>query len=112
VIKTYCEFHTNRHTNIILVSVPHRYDLSDWSCVKSEVETFNRKLTKIVRPFNHVEVVKVDLEKEFYTKQGQHMTNVSKEKVALRVVQAVTNIHHKQTRAPIRGQGKSGANRR
>jgi hypothetical protein len=38
---------TNEHTNIILVSVPHRYDLPDWSCVNSEVGTFNRELMKL-----------------------------------------------------------------
>jgi hypothetical protein len=55
----------NTNTNIILVSVPHRYDLPDWSCVNSEVETLNRKLMELVKPFNHVKIVKVDLEREF-----------------------------------------------
>jgi hypothetical protein len=62
----------NKHTNIILVSVPHRYDLPDWSCVNTEVGTFNRKLMKLMRPFKHVKVVQVDLEREFYTKHSQH----------------------------------------
>jgi hypothetical protein len=67
--------------NIILVSVPHRYDLYDWSCVNSEVKTFNRKLVKLVKPFKHVTVVKVDLKRKFFTKQGLHMNNVCKEKI-------------------------------
>jgi hypothetical protein len=33
----------NSHTNIILMSVPHRHDLPEWSCVNSEVKAFNRK---------------------------------------------------------------------
>jgi len=32
----------NSHTNIILMSVPHRHDLSEWSCVNSEMKAFNR----------------------------------------------------------------------
>jgi hypothetical protein len=51
---------THRHTNIILVSVPHRYDLPDWSRVNIEVETFSRKLMKLVKPFQHVKVVEVE----------------------------------------------------
>jgi hypothetical protein len=49
---------TNSHMNIILVSVPHRYDLSGWSCVNSEVKTFSRKLVKLMKSFKHVTVVK------------------------------------------------------
>jgi hypothetical protein len=39
----------NNHTNI-LCSVPHRRDLSDWSCVNSEVIAFSRKLEKLMKP--------------------------------------------------------------
>jgi hypothetical protein len=52
---------------------------------------------KLVRPSKHVEVGKVDLEREFYTKQGQHMTNVGKEKA----IKRAHNIHHEQTRELI-----------
>jgi hypothetical protein len=33
----------NNHTNIIKMYVPHRYNLADWSCVNTEVKTFDRK---------------------------------------------------------------------
>ena len=61
------------HTNIILMSVPHRHDLSEWSCVNSEVKAFNRKLVKLMKPYKHVIVVKVDLDRNFFTRQGLHM---------------------------------------
>jgi hypothetical protein len=87
----------------ILVRVPHQYDLPDWSCVNYEVETFSRKLMKPVKPFKHVKVVKilVDLEREFYTKHGQHMKNMGKEKVVVKIAQAVTTILQEQKREPI-----------
>jgi hypothetical protein len=91
----------NKHTNIILVSVLHRYDLPDWSCINSEVGTFNRKLMKLTRPFKHIKIVQVDLEREFYTKHGQHMTKEGKEKAALKIAQAATNVLQEQTREPI-----------
>jgi hypothetical protein len=62
--STFCI--TNSHTNIILVSVQHQYDLSDWSYVNSEVKTFNRILVKIMKPFKDVMVVKVDLKRKFF----------------------------------------------
>lgn len=35
----------NNHTNIIQISVPHRFDLHVNSCVNKELEVFNIKLT-------------------------------------------------------------------
>jgi hypothetical protein len=37
-----------------------------------------------------------------YTKQGQHVTNIGKEKVTLKIAQVVTAILHEQTKVPIR----------
>jgi hypothetical protein len=39
----------NSHTNIVLLDVPHRYDLANWSCVNNEINTFNRKLLKVMK---------------------------------------------------------------
>jgi hypothetical protein len=38
----------NSHTNIILMSVPHRRNLPEWSCVNSEEKACNRKLLKLM----------------------------------------------------------------
>jgi hypothetical protein len=92
---------TNRHTNIILTSVPHRYDLPEWSCVNREVQTFKRKLTKLMKPFEHVSVVKLGLGRESCTRHGQHLNNRGKEKAALKIAQVVTTILHEQRNEPI-----------
>jgi hypothetical protein len=39
----------NSHTNIILTCIPQRYDLLEWSCVNTEMESFNRKLGKSMK---------------------------------------------------------------
>jgi hypothetical protein len=91
----------NSHTNIILVSVPHRYDLSDWSGVNNEVNTFNRKQVKLMKPSKHVMVVKVDLKSKFFTKQGLHVNNVDKEKIALKIANVVTTSLKKETEESI-----------
>jgi hypothetical protein len=66
-----------------------------------ERERDEKPINKLMRPFKHVKVVQVDLEREFYTKHGQHMTKVGKEKVALKIAQATANILHEQTSEPI-----------
>ena len=43
-IKNFVE--TNKHTNIILMEVPHRHDLIQYSCVNKDVEKYNSKIKK------------------------------------------------------------------
>ena len=59
----------NSHTNIIVMSVPQRHDLCDWSCVNPEVKTFNINLVNLMKSFKHVTVTKVQLQKKFFTRQ-------------------------------------------
>jgi Cu/Ag efflux pump CusA len=56
---------------------------------------------ELVNPFKHVKVVKVDLEREFCTKHGLHMKNMGKEKVTVKISQAVTTILQGKKREPI-----------
>jgi len=57
-MKHLLEFVTNaNHTNEILVSALHRYDLMGNSCVSIEVEKFNRKLRKSLEEFRKVEMI-------------------------------------------------------
>jgi hypothetical protein len=85
----------NSHTNIILMSVPHRHNLSEWSCVNSEVKAFNRKLVKLMKPYKHVIVVKVNLDRKFFTRQSLHKNNLGKERIALKIANVVTEIFKK-----------------
>jgi hypothetical protein len=71
----------NNHTNIILVNVPHRHDLCDWSCVNSEVQRFNRKLRKRIKCSKHVKKVRVDQKRKYFTTHGVHMNNMGKENI-------------------------------
>jgi hypothetical protein len=59
------------HTNVILMSAPHGYDLIRNSCVNNEVEVFNRKLRKKLERSEKVEMVDVVSERNFYTKRWE-----------------------------------------
>jgi hypothetical protein len=41
-----------KHTNILLVNVPIRYDLSITSCINEEVIKFNRKMAKMFKVYD------------------------------------------------------------
>ena len=82
----------NYHTNIILLCAPPRHDLPEWSCVNNEIKAFNRKLSKIMKPYKHVSIVTVDTDRKFFTTHGLHMSNLGKEKIASKVSMVVTSI--------------------
>jgi hypothetical protein len=37
----------NSNTNVIILDVPHRYDLVEFSCVNKEIQAFNRQFKKL-----------------------------------------------------------------
>ena len=69
----------NSHTNDILMSVPHRYDLDINSCVNTEVKVFNRKLQKQMKSFENTVLLDVDQNRDLFTK---HMNTNGKENAA------------------------------
>ena len=86
----------NSNTNIILLCVPYRHDIPDWSCVNIATATFNRKLKKLMKPHKHVTVLGTDLDRKVFTRQGRHMNNLGKERIALDLANEASKILLKQ----------------
>ena len=59
----------NSDANIIIIGVPHRYDLSDHSCVNKAIQSFNGKLKNITTLFNYVTVIEYNHKRE-HTNKG------------------------------------------
>jgi lysophospholipase L1-like esterase len=72
------------NTNIIIMDIPHRYDLSFSSYMNCEIQKFNRKLKEIVNLYNHASLLETILKREFFTRHGLHLTQRGKEVVANR----------------------------
>jgi len=77
---------SNNHTNIIVTNLPHRFDLIQHSCVNSEMRSFNRKLMKSLKPFNHVSMLEMCSERRFFTNHGLHLNGLGKEVMAKKLV--------------------------
>jgi len=77
---------SNNHTNIILISVPHRYDLKQSSCVNNEIRAFNRKLMKSVRAFKHASVLEMTSDRNHFTKHGLHLNGLGKEVLSKQIL--------------------------
>jgi hypothetical protein len=83
---------SNSHTNIIIMSVPHRYDLTNWSCVNRKVTTFNQKLQKLMKPFKHVVIITTDLTRGHFTRHGLHMNSLGKDLISSIISMAIKEI--------------------
>ncbi|XP_047115634.1 uncharacterized protein LOC124795607, partial [Schistocerca piceifrons] len=71
-----------QHTNVIIVRIPHRYDLENWSCVNDETRRTNRKIAKIVKSFQNTQFVTVPENRGWYTSHGLHLNANGKEEMA------------------------------
>jgi hypothetical protein len=82
----------NKHTNIIMLCIPHRHDLPDWSCVNRGIRIFNRALMELMKLHTHVTVTQVDPARMYYTKHGQHMNNMGREKIASKLAEVIAGL--------------------
>ena len=84
------------HTNLILLSVPHRHDLISDSCVNKEIAAFNNSLRNRMKRFSKVDVIDVTNEREFYTRHGQHLNSRGKENMATKIAQNIESLVEKK----------------
>ena len=54
-----------------------------------------------MEPFKHVTAVRLDLNMKLFTRQGSHMNNLGKERIAVKIANAFTTVFQKQTEEPI-----------
>jgi hypothetical protein len=66
------------HTNILLICVPYRRDLEDYSHVNSKIKLLNSKLSKLAKIFKHVNIIEVDNNRFLFTKHGLHLNESGK----------------------------------
>jgi hypothetical protein len=86
------------HTNVILMSAPHRYDLIETSCVNQEIKNFNRKLRKLrnrVDKIGKIEIIDVDNNRNLYTRHGQHLNSEGKESMAIKIASTIEYVLNK-----------------
>ena len=50
------------------MTVPHRFDLDNNSCVNTKIQMYNRRLTKVTKHLNKVTVVNTMMERKFFYK--------------------------------------------
>jgi hypothetical protein len=91
----------NSHTNIVILEAPQGHDLSTLSCVNNDVKVFNRKLQKMIKTHNNMEILYVDTSRGHFTRHGLHMNGMGKEKMARKISEAVKKTVTREKETPI-----------
>ena len=76
----------NKHTNIILMAAPHRYDFITDSCVNKDITSFNRKLRKLTKIQHRATILEIPNIRELFTDYGLHLNGQGKEKLSNQIV--------------------------
>jgi hypothetical protein len=66
------------NTIVVIPNVPHCFGLVNLSCVNKETIVYNRKLQKIVKTLNHVQIQNMNRDRMWYTKHGMRMNLLGK----------------------------------
>jgi hypothetical protein len=80
------------HTNVIVMSAPHRHVLMSNSCVNKEIEKFNRKLGLRLERLRNVGMTEVVNNRKLYTRHRQHLNTEGKENMAKKIVSAIEHV--------------------
>jgi DNA polymerase III delta prime subunit len=85
------------NTNMIVMCVPHHFDLQPSSYINKEVETFNRKLQKTMKTFSHMHVCSISTKTDHFTSHGLHLNSQRKNWIINKWSSIITPIVSKST---------------
>jgi hypothetical protein len=60
------------NTNVIILDAPHLHDLREKLCINKEVIIFNSKLRKVMKSFQHVQFLIMNMIRKLLMKHGLH----------------------------------------
>ena len=89
------------HTNIILISVPHRYDVTNSSDVNNKIKVLNRKLLKLAKMFSNVKVIEPANNRLLFTRHGLHLNESGKELLSNQSILHIFSVLEKVNVNPI-----------
>ncbi|KAG8281494.1 hypothetical protein J6590_057640 [Homalodisca vitripennis] len=79
-----------KEKNVVLVDVPNRYDLPEWSCVNKEIQKTNFEVKEIVKIYNNVRLVEAsNAGRELFTRNGMHFNIKGKRWLAQEIINVI-----------------------
>ena len=91
----------NNHTNILLMSIPFRFDLTNFNEVNNKILALNNKLEKLVRILPHVRFIYLNKDRNLYTRHGLHHNKLGKTLFSLKLAECILTTFAPSNSAPI-----------
>ena len=77
------------NTNIVVINIPHRYDLMNLDKTNRYIQAYNSKLKTMLKAFKHVSLVEMNTIRDYYTRHGLHLNSQGKEWLAKQIVKQI-----------------------
>jgi hypothetical protein len=91
----------NKHTNIIVVNVPYRYDTRKSSIVNEGIGRLNKKLNKLVTISPHARFLETDQDRKLFTNHGLHHNRLGKQLFFHQIAIMVYSLFEQRNTNPI-----------
>ncbi|KAG8298217.1 hypothetical protein J6590_018621 [Homalodisca vitripennis] len=92
----------NINKRIILVDLPNRFDLSDWSCVNVEIRKTNEELKRLSEQLGNVSLVQAycKADRSLHTRHGMHLSLRGKQWLTSKILEAAVVMTTEQPTPP------------
>jgi hypothetical protein len=91
----------NNHTNILLMNIPHRYDIPNAVYINKIISMLNRKLQKLATINPHTNFLEIINDRNLFTNHGLHRNKLGKNLVKLVLASSVLTAFVTNTTNPI-----------
>ena len=96
---------SHNYENIIVTTIPTRYDLPRWSIVNEEIRKTNQRIRKLNNFFHNLKVIDIEnIGRRLHTSHGLHMNTLGKDYLANRIIslsEEFTSVQSTQTIATL-----------
>jgi lysophospholipase L1-like esterase len=79
IVKKITDFiQTYNTTNVIIIGIPHRFDLNEESGINIEIRKTNAELKELTNSYSHVSIIETEPNRELFTTHGSHLNKTGK----------------------------------
>jgi hypothetical protein len=90
-----------KHTNILVLAIPHRYDLLNSIKVNTEFTKVNRKLSKLMNLLPNLYFLESNNDSRFFTKHGLHRNKHGKQDTVKGIAKLLLSVFNTISLPPI-----------
>ncbi len=83
------------NTNIILLSIPFRFDLRNSASVNMNILKINKKLSELTKTSPYLNFVEFSNDRNLFTQHGLHRNRLGKDLMTMQIANHILTIFHK-----------------